>query len=248
MLRNYFIRKAVACTLIFAAIVIFNSCLDHKDDGYTIQPAGVAFINASPGSSDLALIADGQYEYLSTKFSYDSSVGYFTAFPGYRVFGFAKNDWRNLIVSQQFYLEPLKAYSIFIADTAANAKMFCFSDSLKIADSSVKAFVRFINMSPNSKGLDLKTNGTTMFSNIAYGKGTEFTEVTPKDNESFTINENGTTVVLGTISDMNLKKGGIYTLWTRGYENSKIDSLKIGLKQVQNNESAKKENKSFQKF
>ncbi|MDE1193557.1 MAG: DUF4397 domain-containing protein [Arachidicoccus sp.] len=231
-------------TSFFVAITLaatFSSCLDHDRDYYNVQGAGVAFINASPGSPDLKLIADGIYKPLPAPFAYDSSVGYLLAYPGYRVFGFAHHNSHDLIASQQFYLKPGNAYSIFIADTAGEAKMFSFEDSLSIADSSNMAFIRFINMSPNSVSLDLSAGANKIFSNIVYGKGTEFTAIAPVSSASFTISENGQNTAIATIDSVELKKGGIYTLWARGYENTNADSLKIGLKEVQNNESAKKQ-------
>lgn len=233
---NIRLRKFVAFAAV-GATVLFSSCLksDHYD--YVIQVAGLAFINASPGSPDLDLVADNVRETLPGVFSYDSSYGYLRAYPGYRVFGFTKKHTNNLITSQQFYLQPGEAYSIFIADTLGSAKLFCFKDSLNIPDTTKYANIRFINLSPDSKSLNLMSGTDTLFSNIAFGKATDFMAVNP-DTYSLKTGETGSSATLSTLTNVTFKKGGIYTVWARGYEKTAVDSIKIGLQQVQNNESA----------
>jgi len=237
---NIRLRKLMAFTAV-GAVVLFSSCLKNDHYDYVIQVAGIAFINASPGSPDLDLVADNVREKLPGVFSYDSSYGYLRAYPGYRVFGFTKKNSHDLITFQPFYLRPGDAYSVFIADTLGAAKLFCFKDSLNIPDTTKFANIRFINLSPDSKSLNLLSGTDTLFSNIAFGKATDFMPVNP-DTYSLKTGESGSSTTLSTLTNVTFKKGGIYTIWARGYEKTAIDSIKIGLRQVQNNESATEAN------
>ncbi|HEY0298088.1 MAG TPA: DUF4397 domain-containing protein [Arachidicoccus sp.] len=234
-MKRIYISGIKRATLLSAVAVCFSlsSCLDHDHYYDNVEVAGIALINAAPASPSLDLIGDQQRELLPTSFSYDTAIAYLSAYPGYRVFGFAKKNDYNVLVSQQIFLQPGKAYSIFLADSLGAAKMFSFSDSLKLPDST-KANIRFVNMSPDSKGLDFVAGTNTMFNNVAFGKASEFATVAPTDNLSFQVKENGGATVVATLSNITIKKGEIYTIWARGFENSTVDSLKIGLKTMRN--------------
>ncbi|ANI87870.1 hypothetical protein A9P82_00155 [Arachidicoccus ginsenosidimutans] len=228
--------KIAAC--IAAISIIFSSCLDNdKNYGTEVQVAGIALINAAPGSPNLDLIGDGQREILPQPFAYDSAIAYLPAYPGFRVFGFTLHNSYNLLASQQFYLHPGDAYSIFLADTLGNAKLFGFKDSLHLSDSS-RIGIRFANMSPNSTSLDLYITDSTnsLVNNIAFGKASDFTNIaTPVSGKiSFQIKENGSNTVLATLPETEIKKGRIYTVWAKGFENATVDSLKAGLSIMRN--------------
>ncbi|MGF7233297.1 DUF4397 domain-containing protein [Arachidicoccus sp.] len=226
-------------TIIFIGLIlvggIFSSCLkDNYPNGVSVQVAGIALINASPGSPNLNFIADGQRKPLPSLFAYDSAMAYLPAYPGYRVFGFTLPDSYNLLISQQFYLEPGDAYSIFISDSLEDAKLTYLRDTAMLPDSSM-AGIRFANFSPNSQGLDLiVANTDTLANNIVYTKATAFRSIAPSTNYSFQLKEKGSNTILATLNNVSIEKGKAYTLWARGFENSNMESTKIGLAIMRN--------------
>lgn len=235
MKRNFSLARISLLVGLAAIIGVFSSCLrDNRPNGISIQVAGIALINASPGSPDLNFIADGQRKELPALFSYDSAIAYLPAYPGYRVFGFTLPYSYNLVISQQFYLEPGEAYSIFISDSLSNARLTCLRDTAMLPDSTM-AGIRFANFSPNSQGLDLIVSNTdTLGNNIAYTKGTNFQSIAPSSNYTFQVKEKGSNTVLASLNNVVIEKGKAYTLWARGFENSNADSTKIGLSIMRN--------------
>lgn len=217
-----------------AATLTLSSCLKDENH-YSVQAAGMALINASPGSPDLDLISDGDRIYLASKFSYDTVIPYTGAYPGYRVFGMTKHNSIQLLGSQQFYLEPGNAYSLFATDTIGEMKLVCLADSLDKTDSTL-GNIRFANMSADAPALNLilKSSETHNIKNIAYSKATEFETIKPGNSYTAQLVETSNSKVLATKSNIKIEKGHVYTFWARGVYANTSDSLKIGLSMMQN--------------
>lgn len=220
--------------LVVATTITLSSCLKDENH-YSVQAAGMALINASPGSPDLDLISDGDRIQLAAKFSYDTVIPYTGAYPGYRVFGMTKHNTIELLGSQQFYLEPGNAYSLFTTDTIGEMKLVCLADSLDKTDSSL-GNIRFANMSADAPALNLvlKAAQTHDIKNIAYSKATEFETIQPGSSYTAQLVETSNGKVLATKNNIKIEKGHAYTFWSRGVFASTSDSLKIGLAMMQN--------------
>lgn len=217
-----------------AATLMLSSCLKDENH-YSVQAAGMALINASPGSPALDLVADGDRIYLASKFSYDTVIPYTGAYPGYRVFGMTRHNAIQLLGSQQFYLEPGNAYSLFTTDTIGKMKLVCLSDSLDATDSTL-GNVRFANMSADAPALNLvlKASETHNMKNIAYSKATEFETIKPATNYTAQLIETSNNKVLATKTNISIEKGHAYTFWAKGIFESTSDSTQIGISMMQN--------------
>ena len=211
-LRLWLIAAVVACSL------SFSSCL--KDDNhYSVQAAGVALINASPGSPALDFISDNRPNLLEAPFAYDTVFSYNTAYPGYRLFGVTLHNSIHYLASEQFYLEPGVAYSLFVTDTAKDIKLVMLKDSLSHHDSS-KATIRFANMSADAPALGLTISGgetATVIPNTAYPKATKFQTVDPKTGYTLKLTDTESGSTLATKTGVNLEEGKIYTIWAKGF-------------------------------
>ncbi|HTN38979.1 MAG TPA: DUF4397 domain-containing protein [Arachidicoccus sp.] len=220
--------------LLFAAAVLFTSCLKDENH-YSVQAAGVALINAAPGSPALDFISDGNRNYLPASFGYDTVLPYWGAYPGFRVFGVTIHGSNDLLGSQQFHLEPGDAYSLFVTDTIGAVKLVLFKDSLDLPDSTV-AKIRFANMSANAPALNLVLKGeaTKTISQVVYPKATDFEEIEPGNTYSVELVDAGKNKVLATKTNIKIEKGHIYTVWARGIYQHTSDSKKMGISMMEN--------------
>lgn len=231
------IEKAIKMRVwLILAIAAFSitSCL-KDDNNYSVQAAGVALINAAPGSGPLDFISENKVNDLQRLFSYDTVISYNSAYPGFRVFGVTLHNSNELLGSKQFSLEPGVAYSLFVTDTIGDIKLVMLQDSLSNMDTT-KAAIRFANMSADAPKLSLELSGGSSpdLADIAYSKATEFEAISPSDNYTLKLINSETQKVLATKSEVKFKKGHIYTVWARGVFESTDSKTKLGLRLMEN--------------
>lgn len=233
------IEKAINLRMwLILAIAAFSisSCLKDDNNSYSVQVAGVALINAAPGSGALDFISDGNRNYLPTTFAYDTVLSYRSAYPGFRVFGVTLHNSNELLGSQQFYLEPGVAYSLFVTDTIGDIKLALLKDSLGDQDSTM-ATIRFANMSADAPNLTLELSGggqTSSLEAVAYSKASKFSSIAPGEDYTLKLINSETQKVIATKSAVTLKKAKIYTIWAKGILSSTDSKTKIGLAVMEN--------------
>jgi hypothetical protein len=219
------------------AVLGLSSCLKTDNNSYSVQVAAVTLINAAPGSGPLDFISDGNRNYLPALFDYDTVLAYRSAYPGFRVFGITGHNSNMLLTSQQFYLEPGVAYSLFVTDTLGDLQLAMIKDSLGEQDSS-KAMVRFTNMSKDAPELSLQLSpagsATEEFRSIAYSKASKFIAIDPKDSYTLKLVNTETGKTLVSKTGISLAAGKIYTVWAKGVFNSKDSQLKLGIGLMEN--------------
>lgn len=223
--------------MVAVAILALSSCLKTDNNSYSVQVAAVTLINAAPQSGPLDFISDGNRNYLPALFDYDTVLAYRSAYPGFRVFGVTAHNSNMLLTSQQFYLEPGVAYSLFVTDTLGDLQLAMIKDSLGAQDSS-KAMVRFTNMSQDAPELSLELSpsaGTGEdFAQVAYSQATHFTAITPLDSYTLKLVNTETGKTLASSSGISLLAGKIYTIWAKGVFNSQDSQLKLGIGVMEN--------------
>lgn len=119
-------------------------------------------------------------------------------------------------------------YSLFVANST-DGKTFetiHVSDDLT-APKENKAKVRFVHLSPDVTKLNLDTTGDAkLFENIAYKSASPYKELDAKKT-TFKIVDSESKTVLGTISELDLVKGKIYTIWVSGLKETTDDKKEI---------------------
>lgn len=78
-------------------------------------------------------------------------------------------------------LEANKFYSLFITDTAANAKQYLVTENVARPVDPLTTRFKFINVMPNQPALDLYFDDVKMASNVAY-LGTSADFIVPRDS------------------------------------------------------------------
>ena len=133
------------------------------------------------------------------------------------------------VATSNLATEAQKNYTSFVAGASPNYVTYTLKDDLSVvaADPS-KAYIRFVNVIPNSPaaGYDLSikelNSNAVIFSGVKYLSATEtFIAIpTPDDLEAasfeFQMREVGTTNVVAKVT-WSPRKGRVYTLFNRGY-------------------------------
>lgn len=233
-------RPSLLATVLIATLAL-SGCFkssDHED----LPATGVAFVHASPKNDVLEFVDYDTYGSVRARLSYNTSAAYPTKdnattpylafYPGARTFGLAKAGTSFFYNIKQFALRPNKVYSVFAVDSADKAELLLVQDSLKIIDST-KTAIKFINLSPDAGKIDFYIGNTRVpfAQDVAFKDFTAYKLVEPTTNATFSIQTKTGTGVTSNRSNIELKKGGTYTVWARGLVNSttKADTLAISI-------------------
>ncbi len=226
--------------IILAGVLALSGCFkdsDHKD----LPAAGVAFVHASPKNDILEFVDYDTYGSVRARLPYNTSAAYPTKdnsttpylafYPGARTFGIAKAGTSFYYNIKQFNLRPNNVYSVFAVDSADKAELLLVQDSLKVLDST-KVAVKFINLSPDAGNIDFYVNTTRVpfAQDVAFKGFTDYNLIEPTNNAIFSIQTKTGTGVNRSRTNVELKKGGSYTIWARGLVNgTQADTLAISV-------------------
>lgn len=170
-------------------------------------------------------------------------TGYGGSYPAAINYSLVPSDTKNMKVeipatqtaaASTLFIAPLtveakKNYTTFIVGIAPNYSAYTVNDDLSVVNQdATKAYIRFINVIPNSPavGYDLSikelNSNAVIYSGVKYLQGNEvFIPITPIiDSESATyevqLREVGTATVVSK-STITPRKGRVYTYFSRGY-------------------------------
>jgi hypothetical protein len=186
---------------------------DVKTTGVTVAsglPLGTSYGNSYPAAINYALVPSGTKS-MKVEIPATQTVAASTLF------------------TSPLTVEAKKNYTTFIVGIAPNYSAYTVKDDLSVANQDgTKAYIRFINVIPNSPaaGYDLSikelNSNAVIYTGVKYLQGNEvFIPITPVINsESATyevqLRNVGTTTVVAK-STFTPRKGRIYTYYSRGY-------------------------------
>ena len=212
--KNVFL---VVCTILTVSL---SSCKDKEDNTPEPQPplAFALLYQASPDAPDMDVLV-GSTRINNQAFRYSNASNYLEFTPGDTRFRFNPINASNSYVDSTVTLSENKAYSLFTVGRFENIELLVVEDSLR-NPAAGKSLIRFIHVSPDAPAVDIVTtgtNGTTLFSDIAFKGSTEFEEITAGAN-SFQIRRAGGEEVLLSLTNHTLVAGRIYTILLRGFQ------------------------------
>jgi len=93
-----------------------------------------------------------------------------------------------------------------------------------------QAKIRFVNVSLNTGAVDLVMNGKVLVHSKATGDYSLFIPITPTTNNTFEVNASSSSVILSSQKNIDIKSGGIYTIWLYGAVSpSQNNGLNLGI-------------------
>ncbi|RZL09260.1 MAG: DUF4397 domain-containing protein [Pedobacter sp.] len=126
---------------------------------------------------------------------------------------FTNDAGAEILLTKNITLDESQAYSAFLIDKSDKMDVLLIKDDFTTV-STEKAFIRFINLSPDAPTLDLSlSNDVNLVSMLAYKSASEFQPIDPK-TYSFTVSSNG--ILKASLNDQVLTAGAYYTVFSKG--------------------------------
>ncbi|SMD12731.1 DUF4397 domain-containing protein [Pedobacter nyackensis] len=213
---NISIKKLSAVALLSISALTFQSC--SKDPVAAPEIAYLNLINASPTVGTFNIYLDKNLINQNGAVAFNGSTGYSQTSPGSHSVKFTTASMQN-VITKNITLEANTINSLFLIDKGENIDFFKIKDNLGNL-ASAKAFVRFINLSPNAPALNLAVKeGEVVISDKAYKTSSEFIEIEPKAYV-FQIKDKATgTTAKAELESVELKAGKSYTIIATGLLN-----------------------------
>lgn len=196
-----------------ASTTLFTAC--KKDEVKTY--AKVNLIHTSPNAPSFNIAANS-VNLTTSPLLYGYNTGYIDVVSGAEKFAFTNTVGVSSTMSVSADLQANANYSLFAIDSYNKLNALFLSDDLS-SPSNGKAKIRFVQLSPDTKVIDIKNtiNGVNMFGAMNFKDASGFISVDPGvydlavrcDRTIDTVTYNVPTVVLSS--------GKIYTVYTKGF-------------------------------
>jgi hypothetical protein len=198
--------------LLILTIATFSACKIKDEEKPVVSY--LRFINASPTLGTYNIyVGDRKVNTMAIPFGGTVSFSQFSV--GNQVVKYTTASAIESVLTKQVSLEQDKIYSLYLIDKGDKMDALLVTDNASTT-STTKAFVKFINLSPDAPALSLNVvDGANLFTGMAYKSGSDFVQVDPK-SYNFNIKDTATGTVKTTLNEVNLVAGRYYTIISRG--------------------------------
>lgn len=213
------ISQIAAILLLTAFALSFSSCSKNETEIPSIS--GLMVVNAAPNYGTYNVYINNTSAPVNTKgaLPFLGSISpYFNITPGANALKFTTASSVESVYTETTNLEADKAYTYFLINDVPNLSGLLLQDDLSL-NSAEKAFVRFVNVSPNAGNLDLAIDsGSTLVADKAFKAASEFMSIDPKPY-NLVIKSKSTGQVLATLKNVILTAGKMYSIVAAGMSN-----------------------------
>lgn len=218
----------------FAGLFLFSlsSCVKENNNYYNPPVGYLAVVQASPDEPPLNFTLNGnlvnQWPMQFGDFTY-----YVRCYTGTRIANFDNAYTGGQLISDSIHITQNQNYSLFLANTSSHPQYLYLTDTLAQPAAGM-ASIRFINLGPDAGAVDLIVQGTsTSITNKSFLGHSGFTQLTA-GSYTLQVNQTGTTTGLASLANVNLYKGGVYTIWLQGLKASTGSGDKLSINLMQN--------------
>ncbi len=231
-MKNSIRIRTFRLNAIFIALTVLTvfiaSCSKNEDDPILTGEAKVMVVNAASGSSAQDFYLDSA-KINTEAVAYSQSTAYVTTPAGYnRRAEFRNSGTTTVNFTGNLDIFPNQSYTFFYttkADGTGNSSAV-FTDETT-SSSTTKARVRFVNLASGLTAANLIiAEGSTIASNIAFGSGSQYSDVNPGTINLQTALAAGGTASLD-LGSFTLQAGKIYTVYTSGSLTSTVTASLI---------------------
>lgn len=208
-------NRLAKSALLIVAIIAISSCKKQETD--TNSYSAITFFNASPSFATYDIyVNDAKAN--STAIPFGGAIAYAQLVSGTYNIKYTISGRPESLLTKSISLSPSVYYSYFLINQSANLDALLVTDDFS-ATSTTNAYVRFINLSPDSPAQDLVVNGgATITTNKAYKATSAFSPLAA-GKYSFDIKETSGATVKAALTDVTLTAGTYYTIISRGLKN-----------------------------
>jgi hypothetical protein len=201
-------------SLILICLATLISCKKSTDENPEV--ANFSVVNASPTLSTYDVYL-GDLKISTAALPFGGSIKYGQSLAGNQSIKFTTAGRSESLLTKSISLIQNAFQTYYLIDKPGSLDGLLVADDLS-ATSTDKAFIRFINLSPDAPALDLSiTNGNSLITNKAYKATSGFITITA-GTYSFDLKDSGGAVKT-TVSDNVLVAGAHYTIISRGLIN-----------------------------
>lgn len=200
------------------AASLLSAC---KKDPVTIPDyTFVSVTNASPSIATYNIYFDAN-KLINGALPYEGNIAYKQINPTTYSIKLTPESSSETKLSKQFSFDANKGYSLFIIGRAGKTEGTDKFDILQVEDelkapATDKALIRFINLSPDAPALNLHEKGKdAIISDKAYKSVSAFVEVEAR-KYIFDLKDKTTNLSKAEMAEVDIKKGGIYTIIAKG--------------------------------
>ena len=192
--------------------VLFVSCAKEIEvETYSY----LSITNSSPTLGTYNIYLDGNQSNASGALAFGGMMAYGTLTSGEHTLKFTTESNTDALLTKTITMEDNGIYSAFLIDRAENMDLLVVKDDLSTA-STEKAFVRFINLSPDAPSLDLSVaEGEALISGKTYKSASSFQTIDP-NTYTFNIKDQSTGLTIATVANQELTAGRYYTIISKG--------------------------------
>jgi hypothetical protein len=227
-------KKARIIGMFGLMAVLLSSCLKNNDSNDVEAPpsALISVVNASPGTQPLDFYLDQNKANIQA-INYGSGLDYLKAYVGKRTATFYLAGTQQKVKSDTATLRADRFYTLYLTNVSTAPDFLLLQDAItKPADGTTA--IRLVNVSADAPAVDLAIkNGQVLATNKAYKGYSDFISIPGGNTHTLEERQAGTTTVLATVNDVQLKSGSVYTVWLQGVT-AATDATKLTAK-VQTN-------------
>jgi hypothetical protein len=190
------------------------SC-DVDNDNHPAPVSYVSFYNASPNAPSLGILVDDKLvNTVPFAYSDHTSLRFDIGSRNFKIGSYGTSD---IFVDTTLVLQEDISYSIFIVDEYDDASVLILTDKA-VLPPPLKAKIRFINLSPDGKRMQLKVQDlpTPLIGGQSFKEASSYIDVDSRTYNLEVVSEEGTAISLP-MPDIKIEDGWIYTILVRGY-------------------------------
>lgn len=223
-------------SLCVGGMTFLSSCLKNSSNTPSQPSSAVWVLQASPGSPSLNVYFNtanqGAIAYAQGGWTPPVKVGNYN-------FSFVNSSTGDTVSQVQDSIQAGSYYSLVLYDTGSMRKVMLFKDQSDQSQGNTDALVNFLQLSPDSHPVTVNVDSVTVFpqrtfaDNVGNPNLSKFTGISQGTHSFTALNaSNGDT--LGTLSNVALQAGKIYTVFLRGLASHTSDTLGVKLDIMQN--------------
>jgi hypothetical protein len=200
-----------ACIALFTMVGL-SSC---KKEEETFSEGGyIRFINTSPTLGTFNIFFNDKLVNTGA-IPFGGTVSYALYAAGKHTVKYTTATNPTAVLTKEISLTANQIHSAYLIDKDAKLDLLLVVDDASVT-STTKAFVKFINLSPDAPALNLDVNaGANLVKDKTYKTGSAYIQIDPKTYD-FDIKDSATGVVKTTLTGVAMVAGRYYTIISRG--------------------------------
>ena len=205
---------------LFTFVVLFSlvALIACKKEEVNVPNASyIRFINASPTLGTYNVFLNNKMVNTAA-LPFGGTVSYAAYIIGNHTVKYTTVSSAQAVLTKQIVLAINQIHSAYLIDKDAKLDLLLVVDDASVT-STTKAFVKFINLSPDAPALNLDIKaGANLIKDKTFKTGSAFMQVDPKTYD-FDIKDSATGLVKTTLTGVDMAAGRYYTIISRGMLN-----------------------------